>query len=201
MPILMKNNLKNLKYLNNCDLINKYNLKTSHGIVVLNKIKLSFSLLNFIETLELKNKKLVYLYKIPYLCLSLYFSKCLKINYNSFNQEYTLEIVLTNLRSINNLLHLIFIENQNCFETVNGMERITEFNTESDVCYTYLFPASLLNGLQEIMLFFFPKISLKKLLVYIKFFFSCHKGFCIPQNFLHNSPFFCTMNFIPCNTF
>jgi hypothetical protein len=190
-----KMEFKSLHYLATCDFINKYSLKTSYDTVKLNRIKISFPLRKFIKTFEAKQKKLMQLYKIPYLVLYLYFSNVLKMKYNPTGKEYTLEIIITNLKQIKQFLFLIFIENQNCFYNFNGVPKVTQFQKNNKLSYTYKFSSLLLSGLQELVGFFFPTINLKRFFMYINFFFNTTKKLNGYGAVLKNLPFFCVMNF------
>ena len=191
-----KMEFKSLNYLTDCDFINKYSLKTSYHIVKLNQIKISFPLRKFIKTFEGKQKRVMHLYKIPYLVLYLYFSNVLKMKYNPNGKEYTLEINITNLKQINQFLFLIFIENQNCFYTFNGVPKVIQSQHNNRSGYTYKFSSLLLSGLQELVGLFFPTINLKRFFMYLNFFFIQPKKLKKYAVDLKNLPFFSNMNVI-----
>lgn len=191
-----KMEFKSLNYLANCDFINKYSLKTPYHIVKLNQIKISFPLRKFIKTLEGQQKRVMHLYKIPYLVLYLYFSNVLKMKYNPNGKEYTLEINITNLKQINQFLFLIFIENQNCFYTFNGVPKVIQSQHNNRSGYTYKFSSLLLSGLQELVGLFFPTINLKRFFMYLNFFFIQPKKLKKYAVDLKNLPFFSNMNVI-----
>lgn len=118
-----KNDKKSNLYLSKCDLINKYNVKTSYKIPKIDRIVLEFPFENFMKactfsekdqanpTFQLKGALIFYIFAnlMPY------------INYNKsrlslkkkLNSEkgYSLKIIIKNKEDITSLLSTLFVEN------------------------------------------------------------------------------------------
>lgn len=114
----MSKNLSNKKlilkhnfYLSNCDLLNKYLLKSIYSVPVLNKIVLYFSI-DSLKTPFLQESNLkIKCFLIFYLCFSL-------LSYINFfkvktaDAGYSLKIVLNDFNDINIFLFTLILENK-----------------------------------------------------------------------------------------
>lgn len=122
-----KNNFIKNDYLSYCDQINKYNIKNIHKVTKLKNIVLDFSLNNFIKAAEyntneeellIKTKAFVFLYllntTLPFINSNKL--KIIKKQEKDSSAFYSLKIILSNRKDINQFLFTLFIENwQNTF--------------------------------------------------------------------------------------
>ena len=118
---LSRNNYES--YISNCDLINKYNVKSVHQIPKLDKIVLELDMKDLLNSYEISSKDQtdsvaqVKAFLILYIFIGLFpYIKASKAVSSSgrlktTNLQYSLKVVLRRKEEINNFLFSLFVEN------------------------------------------------------------------------------------------
>ena len=118
-----KNNKKGSFYLSNCDLINKYNIKTTYGIPKIEKIILEFPFEEFVKSCNFiekdptnpifQMKGAIIFYILTNLMPYINFNKSIVVLKKNVSLEnnYSLKIIITNKEEINLFLNTLFVEN------------------------------------------------------------------------------------------
>ena len=110
-------------YISNCDLINKYNVKSVHQIPKLDKIVLELDMKDLLNSYEISSKDqtdsvaqvkaflILYIFigLLPYIKASKAVSSSGRLK--TTNLQYSLKVVLRRKEEINNFLFSLFVEN------------------------------------------------------------------------------------------
>ena len=145
-------NQKFSEYLANCDLINKYNLKTANHIPKIKKISLELDLKSFLLASEIseKNQKHILSQTKAYLLFYILFGFIPQINFNKntvlkskisniSELHYSLNLAFSTKKEINNFLYSFFVENFSKL-TSDGFKifKKTKINSKTDSLNSFL---------------------------------------------------------------
>jgi hypothetical protein len=171
-------NQKCNEYLSNCDLINKYSLKNTNNIPKIKKISLELDLKDFLLASEIseKNQKHILSQTKSYLLFYILFGFLPKINFNKnvvskskiltlSELHYSLSVVFSTKREVNNFLHSFFIENfsklsSDGFKVFKKKEINNKVNSLNSFLLSIIIPG---NSFNESDSFFKGGLNLKNL--------------------------------------
>ena len=194
-------------YLSKCDLLNKYNFKSTHEIPKLKKIVLDFNLADLIGASENKDKEqtdsniqikassIFYVLAglVAYINFnkSLYSIKKLKISENNFS----IKISTTNLNEINQFLLSFFVENWTKlliedFVLQRKKKELSKIDSDKNIVLSALIPAEVFFELEMFLNKIVTGINSKNFNIKINFLFNNPKELKNSQTLIKNLPYF-----------
>lgn len=194
-------------YLSKCDLLNKYNLKSTHGIPKLKKIVLDFNLADLIGASENKDKEQTdsnvqikassIFYVLTGLVAYINFNKSLssikklKISENN----YSIKISTTNFNEINHFLLSFFVENWTKlliedFVLQRKKKEPLKIDSEKNIVLSALVPAEVFFELEVFLNKVVTGINSKNFNIKINFLFDNPNELKNSQTLIKNLPYF-----------
>lgn len=194
-------------YLSKCDLLNKYNLKSTHEIPKLKKIVLDFNLADLIGASENKDKEQTdsniqikassIFYVLTGLVAYINFNKSLssikklKISENN----YSIKISTTNFNEINHFLLSFFVENWTKlliedFVLQRKKKELSKIDSEKNIVLSALVPAEVFFELEVFLNKIVTGINSKNFNIKINFLFDNPNELKNSQTLIKNLPYF-----------
>lgn len=194
-------------YLSNCDLLNKYNLKSTHEIPKLRKIVLDFNLADLIGASENRDKEQTdsniqikassIFYVLTGLVAYINFNKSLssikklKISENN----YSIKISTTNSNEINHFLLSFFVENWTKlliedFILQRKKKELSKIDSEKNIVLSSLVPAEVFFELEMFLNKIVTGINSKNFNIKINFLFDNPNELKNSQTLIKNLPYF-----------
>jgi len=194
-------------YLSNCDLLNKYNLKSTHEIPKLRKIVLDFNLADLIGASENRDKEQTdsniqikassIFYVLTGLVAYINFNKSLssikklKISENN----YSIKISTTNSNEINHFLLSFFVENWKKlliedFILQRKKKELSKIDSEKNIVLSSLVPAEVFFELEMFLNKIVTGINSKNFNIKINFLFDNPNELKNSQTLIKNLPYF-----------
>lgn len=190
-------------YLSNCDLLNKYNLKSTHEIPKLKKIVIDFNLSDLIGASEARDKEQTDS-NIQIKASSIFYILNGLISYINFNKSlssvkklklsennYSIKISTTNSNEINYFLLAFFVENWTKL-LIEDFVLLKKTNVESkkNIVLSALVPAHIFFELEMFLNKIVTGINSKNLNLKINFLFSNPNKLKNSQTIIKNLPYF-----------
>lgn len=194
-------------YLSNCDLLNKYNLKSTHEIPKLRKIVLDFNLADLIGASENRDKEQTdsniqikassIFYVLTGLVAYINFNKSLssikklKISENN----YSIKISTTNSNEINHFLLSFFVENwtkllMEDFILQRRKKEFSKIDSEKNIVLSSLVPAEVFFELEMFLNKIVTGINSKNFNIKVNFLFDNPNELKNSQTLIKNLPYF-----------
>lgn len=190
-------------YLSNCDLLNKYNLKSTHEIPKLKKIVIDFNIADLIgasdardkeqtdSTVQIKASSIFYILNglISYINFNKSLSSVKKLKLSENN--YSIKISTTNANEINYFLLAFFVENWTKL-LIEDFELLKKTNVESkkNIVLSALVPAHTFFELEMFLNKIVTGINSKNFNLKINFLFSNPNKLKNSQTLIKNLPYF-----------
>lgn len=153
-------------YLSNCDLLNKYRLKSVYSQPKLEKIVLSFSFKEFLNGFENSKNNLnhsslmeIKAFLVFYLCFSIFpflsfnVSSMSRTHEKTDNGDFVFKIVITDKKIMQKFLFEFWINNFSQFKTKGQLlQSITKTNLKNfDCCYSLSLNAKSLSDFEDVI--------------------------------------------------
>ena len=190
-------------YLSNCDLLNKYNLKSTHEIPKLKKIVIDFNIADLIgasdardkeqtdSNIQIKASSIFYILNglISYINFNKSLSSVKKLKLSENN--YSIKISTTNANEINCFLLAFFVENWTKL-LIEDFVLLKKPNVESkkNIVLSTLVPAHIFFELEMFLNKIVTGINSKNLNLKINFLFSNPNKLKNSQTLIKNLPYF-----------
>jgi len=194
-------------YLSNCDLLNKYNLKSTHEIPKLRKIVLDFNLADLIGASENRDKEQTDS-NIQIKASSIFYVLTGLIAYINFNKSlssikklkisennYSIKISTTNSNEINHFLLSFFVENWTKlliedFILQRRKKEFSKIDSEKNIVLSSLVPAEVFFELEMFLNKIVTGINSKNFNIKVNFLFDNPNELKNSQTLIKNLPYF-----------